>query len=791
LVKASGQRKRVATTDQFDLSLKLGRQLMDQYPEASRGLRDGKRGESYPVPAHELNHNLNELAGFFDTSADEGKPIAEYFHAILYRKWLIFLLFIIAVGLAALYALKATPYYQSTATIDVEKIYPTSAGLSELFAFFGQSDLYYQTQIESLKSRNLAEAFLKRMNAASKSDARKALSEVKASKPASSSKHTGKAATIAREKRKESEIEDILARVTVVPVKGTQRIQVELGANDPLLAKKMLQTYLETFIDQDRQRRAGVLAKVKAWLDSELSETEKQLKESETALLKFSKKHGMVYMSKYPNQALNSFERASDSFLQSQKSRADLQVMNPEQMKVLPPQPQVNNEYLESLRSKLASLKAEYTGMKTIYSPNYFKMNLLNSKIKSMEDAISDLEKETVTAAIQTAKKKEELAGEAYKKSKQAAIDMNSLAVQYEVLKKMVDANSQAYVMLLQKTKQAEIDQGFMGPNITIVNQPTLPLAPVSPNVQRIILLGAFLGLAGGIGLALGLDYFDGAAQNERDIEKHLNVPILGALPLIRNSAVRSWEGTDSTNKLSPRVSAIEFVAHRFPTGPFTDAVRIVHNTASTLVSGATGVAMCVSSALPLEGKTLLSVVLATVVASENKKVLVIDGDLRRPRIHSIFNSKPYDAGLSDLITGKCLDVKEAIRKSSVPGLYYMTSGTIPENPVALLKADRTRDIMEACKKSFDFVILDAPPVLGLVDATILSGYSDGLILVAKAGSTPMEVLKRAKDSVFRGQVRLLGIVLNMADEKKGHNNYYRSKYCSDYAYYNKNLGSA
>jgi capsular exopolysaccharide synthesis family protein len=193
---------------------------------------------------------------------------------------------------------------------------------------------------------------------------------------------------------------------------------------------------------------------------------------------------------------------------------------------------------------------------------------------------------------------------------------------------------------------------------------------------------------------------------------------------------------------------------------------------------------MCVSSALPLEGKTLLSVVMATVVASENKKVLVIDGDLRRPRIHTIFDSKPRDAGLSDLITGKCLDIKEAIRKSSVPGLYYMTSGTIPDNPVALLKSERTHDIMAACKKAFDFVILDAPPVLGLVDATILSGYADGLILVAKAGSTPMEVLRRAKDSVFRGQVRLLGIVLNMADEKSSRYNYYRSRYYG-YNYHN------
>ncbi len=523
---------------------------------------------------------------------------------------------------------------------------------------------------------------------------------------------------------------------------------------------------------------------MKAWLRNELAETEKQLKDSEAALLEFSKKHGMVYLSRHSNQALSSFERASDSFLQSQDNRVHLEAMDPEKMKALPPQPQVSNEYLQSLRGQLAALKSEYTGMKAIYSPNYFKMNLLKNKIQSMENAIAELEKEAVSAALETAKKKEELTGEAYEKSKQAAIDMNSLAVQFEILKKMVEANSQAYVMLLQKTKQAEIDQGFVGHNITIVNQATLPLSPVSPNAKRIILFGAILGLVGGIGLALGLDYFDGAAQTERDIEKRLNVPILGAVPHIRTGVTGDIWGANGYKELDPRISTVEFVAHRFPTAPFTDAVRIVHNTASTLVSGTSGATMCVSSALPLEGKTLLSVVMATVVASENKKVLIIDGDLRRPRIHSVFKSKPVDAGLSDLITGRCLDIKEAIRKSSVPGLYYMTSGTIPDNPVALLKSERMHDIMEACKKAFDFIILDAPPVLGLVDATILSGHADGLILVAKAGSTPMEVLRRAKDSVFRGQVRLLGVVLNMADEKTSRYNYYRSKYYG-YNYHN------
>ena len=121
---------------------------------------------------------------------------------------------------------------------------------------------------------------------------------------------------------------------------------------------------------------------------------------------------------------------------------------------------------------------------------------------------------------------------------------------------------------------------------------------------------------------------------------------------------------------------------------------------------------------------------------------------------------------MSDLITGNLVpEIRQAIQKSKVPGLYDMTSGSLTENPVALLKSDKTQEIVNACKKAFDFVIFDAPPLLGLVDANIIASYADGLILVAKAGHTPLEVLRQAKESVFRSQGELLGIVLNMADE--------------------------
>jgi capsular exopolysaccharide synthesis family protein len=718
---------------------------------------------------------------------EERKPLSEYFYAILYRKWIVIGLVILGTAIAYLYANNVTPLYRSRAIIEIEKVFPTSTNLNDLFSFFGQFDLYYQTQVESLQSRSLAEQFLKRMNGPRSAEAEgpKESGSAPASQTNASSIGTSKEQPASpgevQERETDAAITGVLSQISVTPMKGTQLIQVEMGASDPMLAKKMLQTYIDTYIAETRRKGGEVASKVRTWLTKELAETEKQLKESETNLLDFTKEHGVFFLDKGSNQVFNSFEKAGESVLQSKDQRINLEAMQYEKEKILPPN--AGSEYMQSLKSQLAALKSEYTGMKAIYSPEYFKMALLQNKIRSMEEAIAELEKNTLASAVEQARKKEVASAQAYEKTKQEAMNVKSLAVQYEILRKMVDANSQTYLMLLQKTKQAELDHGIMGHNVSMNSAPTLPVAAISPRKNKIILMGAMLGLFGGIFLAVGLAVLDTSAKTPEEIEKRLNLPILGAVPTLDRGR--------GFMQIKSKKMPFEFMAHEFPSSPFTDAVRIVQNTISACIPGHSACSMmCVSSALPLEGKTLISIVMGTVIASERKKVLLVDCDLRRPRIHEVFKTDLAEPGLSDLITGKCIDIKDAIRKSHVPGLFYMTSGTIPDNPVPLLKTKTIQQIFDSCRKTFDYVILDAPPVLGLVDATILSGYSDGLVLVTKAGQTPVDVLRQAKDSVFRGQGRVLGIVLNMAGGKSSRYSYYRygqGRYGYHYhKYYNK-----
>lgn len=722
----------------------------------------------------------SKIKGFFDFPADEQKSLQDYFWSILNRKWTIVAVFLVGLAISGFVVYTSTPYYISTAIVEINKLHPRSSSVSDLFAYFNQYDIYYQSQITALKSRGLAERFLEQMKSVSG-----VKPKVEPDKPSESSESSDGISSakkkvdgldrdrlLAEERQKSASINSVLGRVTVVPIRGTQMIEVKMGGSDPLRTREMLDEYLKTFIQMSQEKRDHLGTKMKKWLSHELVDSERRLKESEKELLDFTKQHDIVVFDSTPNPQVGEFERAGRELNKSVRERLKLESLEYQKERILPGQ--MADGYLKTLQGRLAEQQAEYTAMKGIYSPNYWKMITLENKIRATEQAIAELEKNTLSSALEAAKKQEAASKEKYEKAKEDAIGKNSLAVKYSILKKAVEANEKLYLMLLQRSKQAEIDHGIMGHQIVVASAPTLPLSPVKPRKGRIMLVGAVLGLLGGIVLAFCLELVDNTVQSTQEIQDRLNLPILGAVPILQREK--------DLGDVDAQLSSLEFMAYRFPASPFTDAIRIVENTASAFMPQESGSSMVVTSALPLEGKTLISVVMGTVVASERKKVLVIDGDMRNPRIHKVFQSRADDVGLSDLLTGKTLKLKEAIRQSHVPGLYYMPAGFIPDNPVALLKTKRINDILEACKKVFDAVILDAPPILGLVDARILAGNADGIILVTRAGHTPIEVLREAKDAVYQGQGRLLGIVLNMADRRKGYgSSYYSSRYYNRY----------
>ncbi len=732
----------------------------------------------------ELQQSLNGVGGTYGVPSESPPSVLTHFRGIFKRKLMVLAVTLLGIAAAAVYIYRTPPYYLSRATVEVENLAPMWSKLGDLYPFYVQYDLFYQTQIRALKSRDVAVDFLRRMNMLpsqkpSKEESGVATSTEHAAKSGSTSSGSptgGRKGALSPEAKQEALINAVLAQVTVVPIRNTQLIEVTMGANDQIQARRKLRLYLDAYLDYAHGKKSEMSDRTRSWLKRELAQTEKQLKDSEAELLAFTQKHGLILVERGPHQAVSRFEKAGKALVESKTDRVNLELMA--RSKATRPLPsEVNEEYVKRVKSQLAKLRADYDNKKAIYSPDFFTMASMRAKIKTLEKALEEVAQKRLGEDLEAAKKRETISQQAFEQAKKDAINTNSLAVQYEILKKSVESNSKLYLMMLQRSKQAELDHGIMGNNIVVSSAPTLPLAPVYPRKDRILLLGTILGLLGGVALAVFLEYMDDTVQTTQDLRQGLNLPILGTVPKLSRNGRRS--------KIQPTEGPYEFMAHQSPASPFTDAVRIVQNTVSTLLSGKSRPVLCVTSALPREGKTLLSILLGTVIASEDKKVLLVDCDLRKPRIHQLFE---LDAGLglSDLVTGSPSEINEAIEACHIPGLFVLTAGSTRDNPVPLLKNPRFREIMHACKNAYDQIILDAPPILGVADARVLSSYADATILVSRAGHTPVEVLRQAKDALLQIDSRILGIVLNMVTRGDDGYSYYgrRHYYGKGYGYY-------
>jgi capsular exopolysaccharide synthesis family protein len=261
--------------------------------------------------------------------------------------------------------------------------------------------------------------------------------------------------------------------------------------------------------------------------------------------------------------------------------------------------------------------------------------------------------------------------------------------------------------------------------------------------------------------------------HSTRDLEQKLNLPTLGVVPDIQKFK--------KYHPVNGKGTGYEFIAYDSPKSPVSEAVKNVKTSIFLSLPARSLRTLVICSSGPREGKTFLSVSIASVLASEDKKVLVIDADLRKPRLSRIFGHDNRVPGLTSLLTRDDVKLQKVLHKSKIPGLYYITAGPLPPNPVALLESERMNRLTEKLKTIFDLIIFDSPPIVGFSDARILGANSDGVILVVKQAYLPVDFIKQAKLMVNSGNSKLLGAVLNMAD---GHSAYYGGKYSKYYRYY-------
>jgi capsular exopolysaccharide synthesis family protein len=343
------------------------------------------------------------------------------------------------------------------------------------------------------------------------------------------------------------------------------------------------------------------------------------------------------------------------------------------------------------------------------------------------------------------------------------ALNVNETFVQYNVLKRESDTNQQLYDTLMKRIKEQSITEELQTVNVWIVEEAPTPLSPSKPDKQRNILVGILAGLLGGIGLAFFTDYLDNTVNDPEVTEKKLGSPVLGVIPFYEN-VVRDDEHSILVGENST----------------FSESYKAVRT--SILLSAAEHPPkkLLVTSMAPEEGKTFTSVNLATVLAQAGYAVLLLDADMRKPRIHKIFSLEntqglsTYLAGVSDIaINENCAGAGK--------NLSIITAGPVPPNPSELLVSGKLTDLFQRLSDKFDFIICDSPPVLTVTDGLIMSKAVDSTIIVVRAEKTTYEFLRRGIKSLKDVQAHITGMVINALILKKSGYYQYKSYLYHDY----------
>lgn len=731
---------------------------------------------------------------YLDNEPEEEVHVRDYLSVILKRKWIVLTFFISVVVTTAILTFMATPLYKSTVVIKIDKESPNVLSFKGIQT--GSTVDSYETQYEILKSRSLAEKVIKKLDLDKNSDfmpVESKLSEVRNALLApimnavtavtsvftfSDSKDRSKKAPAIQSQAVQEEIPlylsgALLSRLEVTPVKNSQLVKVSFLSHNQELSVNVANAMAKAYIDYDLDSRIDASKEAREFLDKQIENTKTKVENAEKKLNEYASRNEIIFLDSEKqsinNQKLSDVSSALNAITTERMQKEALlrelkESSGPDNPVIL------NNSLILQLKSQHASLEAEYVNLSRTYTPDYPKMKNIKSQIDAIQERI-ELEKARLIRSAESdynaALKKEASFKKTFDVQKKRVLEFQEKAVEYQILKRDVTANKDLYNNLLQRLNEVGVSAMSKATNIQVVDRAVFPRAPHKPNTAQNILLSILFGLAGGIGLAFLVEYFDNTVSDAGEIEKRMHVPSMGMIPLQKDLiSLKKPQLIYDADARSPMAEVFRsistFILFSSPSKP-----------PKTIL---------ITSPGEKEGKSTVSLNIAGSLAESLGNGIIIDADLRKPKLHHSF-ALDNKIGLSTCLSGNIeFDRSNGkfIKQTPAKGLSIITSGPVPPNPSALLSSARMKELLDALYTLYNFVVIDAPPVMGMSDSIFLSTIVDGTILVVKAGETPRDALVATK-KIFRNvNTNLLGVVLNgvkKSDVKYGYYSHYFSSY--------------
>jgi exopolysaccharide transport family protein len=580
--------------------------------------------------------------------------------------------------------------------------------------------------------------------------------------------------------------------LVVVEVPNTRIIEIHFFCANPKLAANIAQHIAETLEQRGLQARYESTTHATEWLANQLNDLQHQVEQSEQSLVDYQKKAGIVGLDDKQNTIMSKLDDLNHALTVVQSDRAakeaNYQSMKsglPELSAAVPASSQIYK-----LRQQETDLKGQYAQAMAQFGEEYPKVVAIANQLKELQSAIQEENKRIATQVhsdYEISKSREQSLNGIFEEQKQSALELSERSVEYKILERDAQSYRDLYESLNKTLKQAQVLASLQSSNISVIDTPVVPSHPSRPNIPRNLAISAVIGIAFGFVGAFTMEMLDNRIYRPEEVAAIVNLPVLVSIPLYSEAD----ENISDLPELPGHVGAqpIGLISWQQPKSEWAEAYRALRTAMLLSSSGAPPKTLLVTSGLPQEGKSTTSLNIATVLAQRNRRVLLIDADLRRPSLHTVLNMKP-EFGLSTVVAGET-NLKDALIATAVPNLTVLPAGPLPPSPAELLGSDAMKRLLEECRNEFDFVIIDAPPVLSVTDSVILSVEVDAALIVIRAGYTTKHSLRRTCELLAGVGARVLGTVLNgmSIGIVDGYYYYGKTKYTDYYSSYSPEEG--
>jgi succinoglycan biosynthesis transport protein ExoP len=778
-------------------------------------------------PAGESNGSSHGYNYGVDQNADSEINLLDYWRAVRKRLWLVISIVALVSMLSVIYVARKPDIYQASARVQVD-LENNAALVGKTPYFFGPTNdpVYFNTQLQILGSpglmRRVVKALdlehnpdffkgnstqkrstwqtIKNMAGFGKNDKQDATAQAKEALQLRTTVAASAQQDLTEAKRLAPYVGSILGGLKVDPVKETRGlyketrlIDITFTHSDPEVAAKVVNAIAETYVYSNLEKKGETNTSTGEFLQKRIAELQQQIRTDEEKLVNYAKNNQIISLDANQNTVVERLAALNKQLVEAEKARIDAEsAFNAAKgTGAAGALADADAKQASEAEAKAGELRQKRAFLMVDATEEAPEVKEIDTQIAELDRQVKDIRNRkstTILTNLETLYRqtlaREQALRKSFEQQRGETLSQNEAAINYRIIQQEITTNKTLLDSLLQRSKENDVLMASKPNNISVVDFAVAPEGPVGPNRTRTVFLAMFLSLGLGVGCALLLEYLDDTVHSTEEVERLLHLPALAVIPsAVGNSKRRLLSGPGGLQKRNGNPSENpELLMNVDGRSPLAESYRHLRTSVLLSTAGRAPRSLLVTSSLPGEGKTTTAVNTAVSLAQTGASVVIIDADMRRPRLRSIFGLS-NGAGLSSILSSDVSE-EEAMKmvvKDPFSGLNVLPAGPIPPNPAELLGSDQMRRLMAVLQSNFNHVVVDSPPVTSFTDGVLISSMVDGVLLVVHGGKSSRHVVKRSRQLLLDVGAKIFGVVLNNVNLQSHDYYYYQRYYGSSY----------